>query len=185
MRSFFVTYYTTCESLLSIVIGKFLAFGGALFYSRASKLKVMPLENISDIKPSFKHNNEKAYIIQKIDQLFTTADPRKYDPEERADIIYSGPAVFYCRDQYVEDIFKRFGALSKPLEKDARCRVIYPLEKAEFTPRTLYWLSTVPEYGIRVIGPREVVKVVQEYYLGVSRNITDTWLVRGRNMPAK
>ena len=149
------------------------------------KLEAVPLEKIVDIKLSFKHNNEKAYITQKVDQLFATADPSEYIQEEKTSIIYSGPAVFYCRGQYVEEIYRRFGAPDKPLEKDKRSRTIYALDKAKITPETLYWLATVSEYGVRVIGPQEAVKAVREYYSDVSRNITDTWLAPNRKVAEK
>lgn len=149
------------------------------------KLEAVPLESIVGIKLSFKHNNENATITQKVDQLFQTADPRDYILEEKTDIIYSGPVVFYCRGQYVEDIYRRFGEPSAPLQKDRRCRTIYPVESVKFTSETLFWLATVPGFGVRVVGPEEAVKAIEGYYSGVGRCVTDNWQRLNRRIADK
>ena len=149
------------------------------------KLEAVPLESIVGIKLSFKHNSENATITQKVDQLFQTVDPRDYITEERQDIIYSGSVVFYCRGQYVEEIYRRFGEPSGPIRKNTRCMAFYPVESAKLTPESLVLLATVPNFGVRVGGPEEAVKAVQDYYSNTASNITENWQVLNRRTADK
>lgn len=140
------------------------------------KLEAVDLRDIVDIKLSFKHNNGSEHNKQMLDKLLATAEPGDYITEERQDIIYSGPVVFYCRGQYVGEIFKRFGPPSAPLTKDPRCRVIYTLEMADISSETLFWLASVPEQGIRIQGPQEAANAVQDFLSSLGSTLTDARL---------
>ena len=145
------------------------------------KLEAVDLRDIADIKLSFKHNNGSEHNKQELDQLFATAEPGDYVAEERRDIIYSGPVVFYCRGQYVGEIYKRFGPPTAPLTKDPRSRVTYTLEKAQICPETLFWLASVEGHGIRVQGPQEAISVVQGYLTNLGSVLTDARLPNRTN----
>lgn len=132
------------------------------------RIDAVNLQDITSIKLAFKHKDPKA---EQVSGWIADIEPQEWVPGERKQLIYRGPAVFKCRGQYVTELFRRFGAPDGLVVKDVRCRTTYAVQEAEISSETLFWLSQVPEYGIRIIGPEPLVEVVQDYYQRVSFNL--------------
>ena len=79
--------------------------------------------------------------------------------------------MFYCRKRYVDEIYRRFGAPDGPVFKDGHHMLTYTVRQAVITPETLFWLSSISDQGIRIIGPGELRAAVEMYYEKMSRTI--------------
>lgn len=134
------------------------------------KVKAFDLGEIFEVRFAFKHKDPKNERIQGI---LADIDPRDYIPEARRTLIYKGPASFYCRGQFVEELCWQFGQPAGPVEKDARSRCKYSLSEVEIWPETLVWLSQAPENGIRILGPDSLVEAVRGYYSQTSSALLD------------
>lgn len=129
------------------------------------RVDAVNLADIASIKLAFKHKDPKADLVsQWIDGIV----PCDVVPGERQEVIYEGPVLFQCRGQYITELYNRFGAPDGPVVKDARCRTAYPVRQAAVTSETLYWLSQIPDYGIRILGPGGLTEAIKDYYAGVS-----------------
>ena len=140
------------------------------------KMEAVELNDIAEIKPSFKHTNGSDENQRIIEQLFETTEPRDFIIEEKQNIVYSGPIVFYCRGQYGGEIYKRFGAPSTPLIKDPRCRVVYPLNNVNIYPETLLWLASIDGQGIRIKGPQTAKNAIYSYLEGLGKTLIEARL---------
>ena len=131
------------------------------------RIEAVNLQNITDVKFAFKHNDPYAEATwQKLESVVA----KNHVPGECDQVIYTGPITFCCKGQYAE-LYNRFGPPCGPVEKDRRCRTTYPVDKAEITTETLFWLERVPGLGIRVIGPDAAKTAIQTYYEGISRKL--------------
>lgn len=126
------------------------------------------LKDIASIRLAFKHKDPKASLVK---QWIEGIIPRNIVPGENQEIIYEGPATFQCRGQYVTELYNRFGVPDGPVVKDARCRTIYPVRQVTVSSETLFWLSQVPDYGIRIMGPEKLTEAVRDYYAHLSTTL--------------
>ena len=55
--------------------------------------------------------------------------------------------------------------------KDGQHKLTYTVRQAVITPETLFWLSSIPDQGIRIIGPGELSAAVETYYEKLSGTI--------------
>jgi len=125
------------------------------------------LKDIATIKIAFKHKDPQAAQTQDaLEQII----PEQLIPGKAAEVVYEGPVLFHCRGQYIQELYNRFGPPGGPVIKDKRCRTKYPVSHAVVTSETLHWLSQIPEYGIRILGPSGLIEAVQQYYANVSAN---------------
>lgn len=76
---------------------------------------------------------------------------------------------FKCRGLHVEELFRRFGHPDGAVVKDARCRTMH----AAITSKTLFWLSQMPDFGIRLKWLQPLLEVVNGYYNKVAWIPTD------------
>lgn len=132
------------------------------------RVDAVNLKDITAIKLAFKHRDPKA---DQVSEWIADIVPRDWVPGERHEVIYEGPAIFKCRGQYVTELFRRFGAPEGPVIKDARCRTTYAVRRAVVTSEDLFWLSGIPDYGIRLVGPGPLVEAVGTYYQRVSSSL--------------
>ena len=125
------------------------------------------LKDISSIKMAFKHKDPKAKLVnQWIDEI----QPTDVVPGEKEQVLYTGPATFYCRGQYVSFLYHLFGA-PKSISKDARCRTTYAVESVRITSETLLKLSQTSNNGIRIIGPQALTEAIMLYYNTCSKDL--------------
>ncbi len=103
--------------------------------------------------------------------------PEGFIPEEKETIIYTGPIEFFCKDRYIEELYNRFGPPCKPVAVNSRHKATYSVSEAVITTNTLFWLSGIEEYGIRLKGPDILIKSVQEYYSNLSSTMTKAIIV--------
>jgi len=134
------------------------------------RLDAIDLRDITDIDFAFKHN---APNKEKVREMLDAMDPAQYIPGEAGKIIYTGPVTFRCRGQYVGELYKRFGPPEGPVKKDARGRTTYSVKEARISSETLFWLSQVNNYGIRIEGPGELTKAIKGYHAEVANTLTD------------
>ncbi len=135
--------------------------------------QAVDLREVADIKLAFKHRTpDEASMKDRLAKMV----PEQYVPEARKTVIYKGPAVFRCRGQFVEELYRTFGSPDGAVEKDARCRSTYKVQDAEITAETLLWLSQVPGNGIRIAGPEELRSAVRDYYSKTVDILMDTRL---------
>lgn len=133
------------------------------------RVDAVNLKDISSIKLAFKKKDPKAEFVKGwIENII----PRDVVPGERKEIIYEGPVSFQCRGQYVTELYNRFGPPDGPVGKDGRCRTTYNLLRAQVTSETLFWLSQIPEQGIRILGPEPLREAVCGYYHNIAGTIT-------------
>lgn len=132
------------------------------------RVAAVNLKDITSIKLAFKHKDPKADMVK---EWISGIVPQDCVPGECKETIYEGPVTFRCRGQHIADIYNRFGPPDGPIEKDMRCRSIYNLQKVTLTSEDLHWLSQIPEYGIRIIGPEPLVEAVRSYYRRVSDSL--------------
>lgn len=55
--------------------------------------------------------------------------------------------------------------------KDGHHKLTYTVRQAVITPETLFWLSSISDQGIRIIGPGELRGAVGMYYEKMSGTI--------------
>lgn len=132
------------------------------------RVDAVNLEDMSSIRMAFKHKDPHAKEVSKWIEKIIPAD---VVPGECRQILYEGPVTFLCRGQYVTELYKRFGAPSGPVSKDARCRTSYAVQRATVTSETLYWLSQVPNHDIRIVGPESLLQAVKGYYAELSTTL--------------
>lgn len=125
------------------------------------RVDTVNLKDISSIKLAFKHKDPKA---DQVSQWVKDIVPCEWVPGERKEIIYEGPVTFQCRGQYVTELYNRFGPPNGVVTKDVRGRTTYSVQQATVTSETLFWLSQVPDYGVRIKGPEGLVAAIKDYY---------------------
>ena len=139
------------------------------FNNTDRRVAAVNLKDISSIKLAFKHKDPKA------DQVAAwTADivPMNVVPGESREVIYEGPVDFWCRGQYVTELYNKFGPPDSPVEKNGRGKTKYHLQETRITSETLFWLSQVPQRGIQILGPRALVSAVKAYLAGLGAALT-------------
>ena len=137
---------------------KLIMFG---YNNTDKKLDLVDLENISFIKIAFKKNDP---LGDEVKQILKRIDIDKNAHSEGVSMIYKGPAIFKCRGQYANNIYRMFGPPSDSVEKNSRSITIYPLECVEIWPETLLELASIPNKGVRIEGPKELTEAVSNYY---------------------
>lgn len=133
------------------------------------RVDAVNLKDIASIRMAFKHKDPKASQVQ---EWISNIAPKEIVPGECREIIYEGPVTFQCRGQYITELYNRFGAPDGPVVKDARCRTTYSVQQVTVTPETIYWLSQVPDHGIRIVGPEALTDAVHTYYGRVTSTLT-------------
>ena len=140
------------------------------YNSTKQVFEAVDLNDITYISLAMQHTDPfKAYI----DQYFSTTDPQELLPESKRTVIYEGNATFQCYGLYDMDLFRRFGAPAAPVIRDNRCRVTYHVSHVSITSDDLNWLSQIPGYGIRIVGPELLVEAVREYYTAAVTGLLD------------
>lgn len=132
-----------------------------------NKISAVNLNEISSVKLAFKHSTD---IIEKANSILVDILPEDIVPGEVKRIIYCGPVEFYCRGQYMSELYKKFSPPDR-FEKDHRGRTKYFIQNAEITSETLFWLSQIKDYGIRIKGPENLIFAVKDYYAEVEKNL--------------
>lgn len=94
-------------------------------------------------------------------------------PQEHKTVIYEGPITFCCRGRYSHLLCLRFGFPAGSVEKDARSITTYPVGNLTLSSEDLHWLSQIPGFGIRIIGPEAAVGAVRVYYNRSTKNLLD------------
>ena len=132
------------------------------------RVAAVNLKDIVSIRMAFKHRDPKA---EQVSQWIDAIVPQDAVPGEKKEILYEGPATFRCRGQHVTELYHRFGLPDGPVVKDARCRTTYTVAQAQVTSETLFWLSQIPEHGIRIAGPEPLVEAVRTYYTATAGSL--------------
>ena len=138
------------------------------FNNTDRRVDAVNLKDISSIKLAFKHVDPKA---DQVKGWIAGIIPQDVVPVEHKEIIYEGPVTFQCRGQYVGALYRRFGPPDGPVVKDARCRTTYPVQHTAVTSEDLFWLSQVPKYGVRIVGPAALQEAAQHYYADLSNTL--------------
>ena len=138
------------------------------FNNTDRRVDAVNLKDISSIRLAFKHTDPMAHLVKDwIEKII----PKDTVPGEKKEVIYEGPVTFQCRGQFVSELYNRFGPPDGPVVKDVRCRTTYSLQRLTVTSETLFWLSQVPECGIRLIGPAVLTSAVEGYYANLSKTL--------------
>ena len=144
------------------------------YNNTGERAQAVNLKDIVDIKISPKLNAEKTESSLK---LLDEIEPQDYVSEDKEIIIYKGPVDFFCRDRYIEELYNRFGPPCKPVAVNSRHKATYSVSETVITTKTLFWLSGIEDYGIRLKGSNKLVESVQEYYSNLSSTITKAIIV--------
>ena len=75
------------------------------------------------------------------------------------------------RERYADEINRRFGPPDGVLLKDGHHMLIYAVRQTVITPETLFWLSSISDQGVRIMGPGELRGAVGMYYEKMSGTI--------------
>lgn len=142
------------------------------------RAQTVDLNSIIDIKIAPKLSKE--ITENSLNALNKTA-PRDYVPEDKEIVIYKGPVDFFCKDRYVEELYNRFGPPCKPVAINSRHKATYSVSEAVITTKTLFWISGISEYEIRLKGPDKLIKSVQDYYSDLSATITKAVIISSKN----
>ena len=132
--------------------------------------EAVDLKDITYVSQAMQHTDP---FEESIDQFFSTSDPRKLIPELKETVIYEGDATFQCYGLYDIDLFRRYGAPTAPVIRDNRCRVTYTVPNIALTTDDLNWLSQIPGYGVRIVGPESLVQAVRTYYASAVSGLLD------------
>lgn len=119
--------------------------------------------NLKDIT-SVKIQNKPEHISEEQQAIPTSALLSEISIPQKNTILYQGPVIFRCRGGYLRSLFFRFGPPSNSIKKNRRSIVTYPIDDMTLTSKDLYWLSQIPGFGIRIIGPEPAVEAVTAYY---------------------
>lgn len=131
------------------------------------------LKNITSIKLAYKHHDSKADMVS---QWIAGIDPQACVPGEAKEVIYEGPVTFRCRGQFIGDIYNRFGSPDAGIDKDNRGRTTYSIQNAVITSEDLFWLSQIPEHGIRIAAPETLRDSVKAYYERASSALLNSFI---------
>ena len=137
------------------------------------RVDAVNLEDITSIKLAFKKKDPKA---DQVKGWIADIVPQDSVPGEKRTVIYEGPVTFKCRGQYVGELYRRFGEPDGQVVKDARFRTTYNVKSIQLTSEDLFWLSQVPDYGVRIVGPAAAVEAVRTYYANVSGALLDSYI---------
>ncbi len=140
------------------------------YNSTKQLFEAVDLKDITYISPAMQHTDP---FEAHIDQFFSTSDSRELIPESKQTVIYEGNATFQCYGLYDMDLFRRFGAPAAPVIRDDRCRVTYHVPYASITTDDLNWLSQIPGYGVRIVGPEPLVEAARIYYTSAVSGLLD------------
>lgn len=132
------------------------------------RMDAINLRDIESIHLAAKHKGSKADII---DNYYLTGNTEDLLPARYQQVIYEGPAVFYCCGKCLDDLYCRFGPPNGPVKKDSKCRITYTVHSAVVTSETLFWLSQIPNHGIRILGPAPLKDAIKTYYRCLSETI--------------
>lgn len=143
------------------------------FNNTDRRIAAVNLKDITSIKLAFKHKDPKADMVN---EWISDIIPQDHVPGERKEIIYEGPVTFRCRGQHVGDLVNRFGPPSGPVIKTARCKATYNLQQATITSEDLYWLNQIPDFNIRITGPKPLVEAVGDYYSKTSEGLLNPYM---------
>lgn len=99
-------------------------------------------------------------------------------PSKYTHRIYEGPAVFYCRSKYVDELYNYFGPPDGPVTKDSDCKITYAVSGAVVTSETLFWLCSTPDFGIQIVGPEPFVEAVTDYFQSLHGNLFKNYSMR-------
>ncbi len=162
--------------LMTLFTPKCVYQGGGRLYMvgynhNIKKVAAVDLSKVVDIKIAFKHKDINA---DKIKALLDSVSPEEIVPGKTNPVVYSGPVTFRCRGQYLAALYNRFGPPNGPVLKDKRGKTVYSVNNATITTETLFWLSQIPDCGVRVVGPDEVTEKIKEYYQKLSNTLLDT-----------
>ena len=138
------------------------------------KARAVNLKSIVDIKIAPKFSWD---ITEKSLEILDGTKPQDYIPEDKEIVIYEGPVDFFCRDRYVEELYNRFGPPCKPVAVNSRHKATYSVSEAVITTKTLFWLSGIKEYEIRLKGPNKLIESVHKYYSNLSSTLTKAVIV--------
>ena len=142
-----------------------------------NKVKIIDFNEIASIQLRYKN---KVPTLNKINDIFSEIDPYKLVPQRENYVIYRGPIEFFCRGKYLKKMYYKFGPPSSPIIKTSENNAIYHVKNAEITSETLYWLSQVKEYGIRIKGPESAVEYIKQYYADIGTTLVKAYLPNKR-----
>lgn len=94
-------------------------------------------------------------------------------PDQKNTIVYQGPITFRFRGRYLRSLFLRFGPPSSQIKRSNRSIITYPIEGITLTSEDLHWLSRIPGFGIRVIGPDAAVEAIAMFYKEVASELVN------------
>lgn len=135
------------------------------------RIIAVDLNDIVDIKLAAHINlrNDESEIRKKLEE----ANPWDYILEENPKVIYKGPVTFMFKGKYLKEMLKRFGYPEGPIKQDTQSITEYTVPDAVITTKTLFWLTSLPDNGIRLKGPKELTESVREYYSRTANILTD------------
>lgn len=136
------------------------------------RVVAVDLNDIVDIKLAAHVNlrNDEAEIRKKLDE----ANPWEYILEETPKVIYRGPTTFMFKGKYIKEMIKRFGYPVGEIKQDTQSVTEYTVPDAIITTKTLFWLTSLPDNGIRLKGPKRLTESVREYYSHTANVLNDS-----------
>jgi len=143
------------------------------FNNTDKRVDIVDVKNIANISIAFKHKDP---LGEEVNNILKKIHISKNEYGNHGKLIYKGPAVFKCRGQYANNIYRMFGLPSDSVNKTARGITTYPLDYIEIWPETLLELNSIPNKGVRIVGPEELKTAIKEYYMSVSNDILDPYL---------
>lgn len=138
------------------------------------KARAVSLKSIVDIKIAPKFSWD---ITEKSLEILDGTKPQDYIPEDKEIVIYEGPVDFICKDKYIGELYHRFGPPCKPVTINSHHKTAYSVSEAVITTKTLFWLSGIKEYEIRLKGPNKLIESVHKYYSNLSSTLTKAVIV--------
>ena len=142
------------------------------YHHTLRRVAAVDLEDITDIKlaAQTKLSNAESEIRKWLDDV----NPWEYIPEANPRIVYNGPVTFIFKNKYLKVLLKRFGNPSGAVIQDTQYITEYTVPNAVITPKTLFWLTSLPDNGIRLKGPDKLIQSVRTYYAKTENILTDS-----------
>ena len=142
------------------------------YHHTLRRVAAVDLEDITDIKLAVKTklSNDESEILKRLDGV----NPWEYISEATPRIVYNGPVTFIFKNKYLKALLKRFGNPSGAVIQDTQYITEYTVPNAIITPKTLFWLTSLPDNGIRLKGPDKLIQSVRTYYAKTENILTDS-----------
>ena len=131
----------------------------------------MDLDDIVDIKLAAHVNlrNDEAEILQKLDKT----NPWELILEEKPQVVYCGEVTFMFKNKYLKELLKRFGNPGGEIKQDTQYLTEYTVADTTITTKDLFWITSLPDNGVRLKGPKQLLQSVRDHYARTAEILTD------------